>query len=91
MKTHLIAERIQEVADGLYDRGLCKLMQGVLLKNKDILQDYYLKEHNLDMLETIEKMDLSVTEFDNNFTSKMFGYKDGRDYHYKGSCFHRLS
>uniref|UniRef100_A0A7S3IF66 Uncharacterized protein n=1 Tax=Strombidium inclinatum TaxID=197538 RepID=A0A7S3IF66_9SPIT len=42
------------------------------------------------MLQTIETMDLSVTEFDNHFTSKMFGFKDGPDYHYKGSCFHRL-
>jgi predicted alpha/beta-fold hydrolase len=55
------------------------------------MQDYFLKEHGVDMIDLIPKMKKSVMEFDNHFTSKMFGYQDGPDYHYKGSCIHRVT
>ena len=74
---------MKEIEGGLYDKGLCGLMQNMYRMNETVLQEYYQKEHGLDMMKTMDTMKQSMVEWDNIFTSKMFGFKDASDYHTK--------
>ena len=90
MKLLEILKTLRVVHDGFYDRALGAAMKTVMRNNEPIMRETLLKDHNIDILKSLDNMVDSIIDYDTVFTAKMFGYKDVEDYYDKASCTHQI-
>ena len=85
-----IEEPMRTSAFGMYDVGLGKSLNQLLLRHEPVLRDHFLKEHNMNIKQMIKDNPPSILNFDNIFTAPAFGYKDRADYYDTASSHHRI-
>lgn len=85
MKLFEMMKTIRVVNDGFYDRALGASIKTVMRENEPVLKDTLSKDHNIDILKTLDETDDSIINYDSIFTVKMFGYKDVEEYYDKAS------
>ena len=90
MKLLEILKTLRVVHDGFYDRTLGASMKAVMRDNEPKLRESLKKDHNIDILKSLDKMEDSIIDYDTVFTVKMFGYKSIEEYYDKASCTHQI-
>jgi predicted alpha/beta-fold hydrolase len=67
-----------------------KGLNELILKHESALKDHFNDKLGIDIKKTIESTEVSILQFDQNFTAPAFGYKDRDDYYQKSSCCNKI-
>ena len=76
---------IASMCYGRFEKHTGKGLNQIALEGQDVLQPYFMQEHNIDMVKKIKEHGPSIFYFDKTFNVPLTGAKDMADYYDKAS------
>ena len=82
-------QSVQNSFYGIYNKAIGRNLLKKVGAFSDILHDHYSNEHGVNFKDVLSKIK-TVTEYDENVTSKVFGYKTRDNYYDQASSIHKV-